>query len=406
MTRQSNAPDNQAGHDLAGEGQAARIWAAMRDLTDGYPSKDVLRDALNLGRGSGRVKALMWLTEGPMSLGTLAEAVRVDAPYATLIVDSLEERGLVERRHDPADRRRKIVALTPEGKEAAQRVMRIKREPPPGFDRLSAAELDTLEELVKRVRAGAPGPPTSRPPLLANTGRRLADRAAGQPVRQHTGIVARREAAIRARVRPGGAVRAQRAKRVHQAVDVGGAATEAQAGTDGLPVRNGTGPGQPREERVGAEPSVADADAVLSRQVLRDVLRGPAVDGEGDHADPPLVAGLWPHPQRTYPVDRGEPGDQAAGEESLVRLHCSRGQRVDKSTRGRERDRADHVRGAAFVPRGRRGPVGGVEAYLADRAAACQVRRGGVQPVAAADKHARAERRVDLVPGEREVVDA
>jgi DNA-binding MarR family transcriptional regulator len=64
----------------------------------------------------------------------------------------------VERRHDPADRRRKIVALTPAGKEAAQRVMRIKREPPPGFDRLSAAELDTLEELVKRVRAGAPGP--------------------------------------------------------------------------------------------------------------------------------------------------------------------------------------------------------------------------------------------------------
>jgi DNA-binding MarR family transcriptional regulator len=100
----------------------------------------------------------MWLTEGPMSLGALAEAVRVDAPYATLIVDNLEERGLVERRHDPDDRRRKIVALTPEGKEAAQRVLRIKREPPPGFDRLSAAELGTLEELIRRIRAGAPGP--------------------------------------------------------------------------------------------------------------------------------------------------------------------------------------------------------------------------------------------------------
>ena len=116
MTRQSSTRDNQAGFDLAAEGQAARIWAAMRDLTDSYPSKDDLRDALNLGRGSGRVKALMWLTEGPMSLGALAEAVRVDAPYATLIVDSLEERGLVERRTDPADRRRKLVALTPAGK--------------------------------------------------------------------------------------------------------------------------------------------------------------------------------------------------------------------------------------------------------------------------------------------------
>ncbi len=89
-----------------------------------------------------------------MSLSELAEAVRVDAPYATLIVDSLEERGLVERRPDPADRRRKLVALTPEGKEAAQRVLRIKREPPPGFANLTAAELDTLEELMRRLTAG------------------------------------------------------------------------------------------------------------------------------------------------------------------------------------------------------------------------------------------------------------
>jgi DNA-binding MarR family transcriptional regulator len=168
MTRQSNARDNQAGYDLAGEGQAARIWAAMRDLTDSYPSKDVLRDALNLGRGSGRVKALMWLTEGSMSLGALAEAVRVDAPYATLIVDGLEERGLVERRPDPADRRRKLVALTPEGKEAAQRVLRIKREPPPGFASLSAADLDTLEELIRRLTAGGPGHPTAEGGLPAS----------------------------------------------------------------------------------------------------------------------------------------------------------------------------------------------------------------------------------------------
>lgn len=163
MTQQPAARDgrpgrDRAGQDLARDDQAARIWAAMRDLADSYPSKEVLRDALNLGRGSGRVKALMWLTEGPMSLSALAEAVRVDAPYATLIVDSLEERGLVERRPDPGDRRRKLVALTPDGKEAAQRVWRIKREPPPGFAGLTAAELDALEELMCRVTGGGPGP--------------------------------------------------------------------------------------------------------------------------------------------------------------------------------------------------------------------------------------------------------
>ena len=158
MAQQQKARDDQAGHDQARDSQAARVWTAMRDLTDSYPSKEVLREALNLGRGSGRVKALLWLAEGPLSLSELAEAVRVDAPYATLIVDNLEERGLVERRPDPADRRRKLVALTPEGKEAAQRALRIKREPPPGFANLSAAELDMLEELMRRVAGDRPGP--------------------------------------------------------------------------------------------------------------------------------------------------------------------------------------------------------------------------------------------------------
>lgn len=165
MTRQprdlgDSAYDHRAGRDPAWPSQAGRIWAAMRDLADGYPSKDVLREALNLGRGSGRVKALLWLSEGPLSLSELAEAVRVDAPYATLIVDTLEERGLVERRPDPADRRRKLVALTPEGKEAAQRALRIKREPPPGFAALTAAELDVLEDLVQRIAAGSASPPS------------------------------------------------------------------------------------------------------------------------------------------------------------------------------------------------------------------------------------------------------
>jgi DNA-binding MarR family transcriptional regulator len=144
----------QARLDLTDLSQAGRVWAVMRDLADNYPSKEALRAALNLGRGSGRVKALLCLLTGPLSLSELAEVVGVDAPYATLIVDKLEERNLVERRTDPADRRRKLVALTAEGRQAAQRAQRVKREPPPGFGLLSPAELDLLEELVLRI-AGA-----------------------------------------------------------------------------------------------------------------------------------------------------------------------------------------------------------------------------------------------------------
>jgi DNA-binding MarR family transcriptional regulator len=148
------------GDDDKGE----RVWAAMRNLVASYPRKELIRDALDLGRGSGRVKSLMWLSEGPLSLSALADAIGVDAPYATLIVDSLEERGLVERQPDPDDRRRKLVTLTPAGTEAVIKVIQIDRQPPPGFAALSAAELDTLHEMLRRVAAWrAPAPDDGRP---------------------------------------------------------------------------------------------------------------------------------------------------------------------------------------------------------------------------------------------------
>ncbi|MCW2934061.1 MAG: marR [Actinomycetia bacterium] len=155
MTLNAKADEDSVDND-----SAARVWAVMRDLVGSHPTNERMRAALDLGRGSGRVKSLMWLAEGPMSLSGLAEAVGVDAPYATLIVDNLEERGLVARRPDPADRRRKLVTLTREGRKAIEKLQRIVRAPPPGFTRLSAAELDTLEDLVRRIVA-PPGPPPS-----------------------------------------------------------------------------------------------------------------------------------------------------------------------------------------------------------------------------------------------------
>jgi DNA-binding MarR family transcriptional regulator len=135
--------------------KAAQVWEFMRGFALSYPPKNALRDALDLGRGSGRVRALLHLTEGPLSLGKLAEAVKVDPPYATLIVDTLEERGFVERRPDPADRRRKLVAVTPAGEEAAARVRQIMRDPPPGFATLTSDELADLEKLLRRAAGDA-----------------------------------------------------------------------------------------------------------------------------------------------------------------------------------------------------------------------------------------------------------
>jgi DNA-binding MarR family transcriptional regulator len=133
--------------------QAAEIWTTIRKLAVHYPSPAAQQDALGLGRGAGRVRAMMALTDGPLTLGALAEAAAIDAPYATLVVDSLEERGLVARKPDPTDRRRKLVKLTPAGKKATAKLAEVQRQPPPGFATLTPSDLDTLESLIARIAA-------------------------------------------------------------------------------------------------------------------------------------------------------------------------------------------------------------------------------------------------------------
>ncbi len=54
-----------------------------------------------------------------MTMGELATKLPADAPYTTLIVGDLEGRGLVSRTVHHADRRSKIVTITPAGLEAA-----------------------------------------------------------------------------------------------------------------------------------------------------------------------------------------------------------------------------------------------------------------------------------------------
>jgi len=140
---------------------AARVWLAMRAFVAAHDRRRDLQKALDLGRGLGRVKVLVLLTDGPMTLRGIAEANGVDAPYATVIVDKLVSRGLVERTAHPDDNRRKLVKLTAAGREAAALAEQILAEPPAALRALAAGDLALLEEVLTRLvaaPANAPAP--------------------------------------------------------------------------------------------------------------------------------------------------------------------------------------------------------------------------------------------------------
>jgi DNA-binding MarR family transcriptional regulator len=132
---------------------AARVWALMRDFVERHSPRYRLRAALGdgLGKGRSKMQVLLMLGEGPRSLSDLAEAVRIDKPYATAIVDQLEQLGMATRAADPDDRRRKVVTLTEAGRSAVAVARDIVTEPPAALSGLSAEELSQLAATLTRL---------------------------------------------------------------------------------------------------------------------------------------------------------------------------------------------------------------------------------------------------------------
>ena len=82
----------------------------------------------------------------------LCEALWLDPNNCVLLLNEMEDMGYVERRRDPADRRRHVVDITDEGQKALERAERAQEEI--GDELLSALSDDeraTLRSLLSRV---------------------------------------------------------------------------------------------------------------------------------------------------------------------------------------------------------------------------------------------------------------
>ncbi|MFZ1063738.1 MAG: MarR family transcriptional regulator [Acidimicrobiales bacterium] len=134
---------------------AERVWINMSTLVLDVDRRRMVADAV--GMSFGRAKALRRIAARSMTMGELASVLGTDPPYMTLVVDDLEQRGLVARTDHPTDRRAKLVVATPRGLELAREAERILAQPPADLLALSSDDLQVLDRLLADLVAGRSG---------------------------------------------------------------------------------------------------------------------------------------------------------------------------------------------------------------------------------------------------------
>jgi len=135
-----------------GTQETSHVWLvmmkAMRALTK-YAAADI--EDTGLGLSDFAVLEVL-LYKGPLPVNTLGPIVDLTPGSISIAVDRLYAKGLVSRVESAEDRRIRIVALTPRGRELIIPAFRkhsgqMKRV----FSELSSEELRALEEALRKV---------------------------------------------------------------------------------------------------------------------------------------------------------------------------------------------------------------------------------------------------------------
>jgi DNA-binding MarR family transcriptional regulator len=134
---------------MSDDSLAREVWTLMSDLVLDHQRRR--RVSQSVGLSFARTRALRRVADRPMSMGELAAVLDIDRPNATVLVDDLEEQGLVRRRPHPTDRRAKLVEATRKGRSLARRADEILRTPPEALGALGAEDLEALRRVLASI---------------------------------------------------------------------------------------------------------------------------------------------------------------------------------------------------------------------------------------------------------------
>ena len=137
-----------SGHAISVEEIEAHIQALVRLMPKGSP--DWAKNDLTFGQ----LRLLFTLGQsGPISIGQLAEMLGVTAATASELVDRVERRGLVSRRHRADDRRVVESQLSEEGVQLLVQIAGTRQQAT--REALSVLDEEELADLGRLLRAMA-----------------------------------------------------------------------------------------------------------------------------------------------------------------------------------------------------------------------------------------------------------